>query len=64
VDFDDFTLVELEPGRGFYEVSRLLSMQEWRHRLLRLRHQSGERIEAARDRKPITVLGAKAKVPQ
>jgi hypothetical protein len=32
VEFDDFTLVELEPGRGFYEVSRLLTMREWRHR--------------------------------
>jgi ligand-binding SRPBCC domain-containing protein len=32
VDFDDITLVELEPDRGFYEVSRLLTMGEWRHR--------------------------------
>jgi ligand-binding SRPBCC domain-containing protein len=32
VDFDDITLMELEPGRGFYEVSRLLTMREWRHR--------------------------------
>jgi ligand-binding SRPBCC domain-containing protein len=32
VDFDDFTLVELEPGRAFSEVSRLFSMREWRHR--------------------------------
>jgi ligand-binding SRPBCC domain-containing protein len=32
IEFDDFTLVELEPGRGFYEVSRLLTIQEWRHR--------------------------------
>ena len=32
VDFDDLTLVELAPGRGFYEVSRLLTMREWRHR--------------------------------
>jgi ligand-binding SRPBCC domain-containing protein len=32
VDFDDFTLAELEPGRGFYEVSRMLTMREWRHR--------------------------------
>src|SRR5712664_232994 len=32
VEFDDFTLLELEPGRGFYEVSRLLSMREWHHR--------------------------------
>ena len=32
VEYDDFTLVELDPGRGFYEVSRLLTMREWRHR--------------------------------
>jgi ligand-binding SRPBCC domain-containing protein len=32
VEFDDFTLVELEPGRGFYEVSRMLAIREWRHR--------------------------------
>ena len=32
VEFDNFTLVELEPGRGFYEVSRLLNLREWRHR--------------------------------
>jgi ligand-binding SRPBCC domain-containing protein len=32
VDFDDITLQELEPGRGFYEVSRMLGLREWRHR--------------------------------
>lgn len=32
VEFDDITLVELEPGRGFYEVSRMLTMRTWRHR--------------------------------
>jgi len=32
VDFDDITLVELEPGRGFHERSRLLTMREWHHR--------------------------------
>jgi hypothetical protein len=32
VEFDDFTLVQLEPGRGVLEVSRLLNMREWRHR--------------------------------
>jgi hypothetical protein len=32
VEFDDIMLVELEPGRGFYEVSRMLTMWEWRHR--------------------------------
>jgi ligand-binding SRPBCC domain-containing protein len=32
VDFDDLMLIELEPGRGFSEVSRLFSAREWRHR--------------------------------
>jgi ligand-binding SRPBCC domain-containing protein len=32
VEYDDFTIVELEPGRGFSEVSRLFTMREWRHR--------------------------------
>jgi ligand-binding SRPBCC domain-containing protein len=32
VEFDDFTLIELEPGQGFHEVSRMLSIREWRHR--------------------------------
>lgn len=32
VDYDDVTLTELEPGRGFYEVSRLLTLRELRHR--------------------------------
>lgn len=32
VEYDDFTLAELEPGRGFYEVSRLLTVREWQHR--------------------------------
>lgn len=32
VDYDDFTFVELKPGRGFSEVSRLMSAREWRHR--------------------------------
>jgi ligand-binding SRPBCC domain-containing protein len=32
VDFDDITLMELEPQHGFSEVSRMLAIQEWRHR--------------------------------
>jgi ligand-binding SRPBCC domain-containing protein len=32
VEYDDFTLVELDPGRGFSEVSRLFSLREWHHR--------------------------------
>jgi ligand-binding SRPBCC domain-containing protein len=32
IEFDNFTIVELEPGRGFYEVSSLLTIRDWRHR--------------------------------
>jgi ligand-binding SRPBCC domain-containing protein len=32
IEFDDIALAGLEPGRGFDEVSRTLSMREWRHR--------------------------------
>src|SRR5262249_7811846 len=32
VDFDDITLIELTPGPGFYEVSRLLTWREGRPR--------------------------------
>jgi ligand-binding SRPBCC domain-containing protein len=31
IDFDDLTLVALEPGRGFQERSRMLSMRVWEH---------------------------------
>jgi ligand-binding SRPBCC domain-containing protein len=31
VDYDDFTLVKLEPERGFSEVSRLFSVRQWTH---------------------------------
>jgi ligand-binding SRPBCC domain-containing protein len=30
-DFDDVTLVRLEPGRGFHERSRMLSQRVWEH---------------------------------
>jgi hypothetical protein len=32
VEFDDFRLIGLDPGRGFDEQSRLLSTRDWRHR--------------------------------
>jgi hypothetical protein len=32
IEYDDFTLVELEPGRGFLEVSRLFTVRRWQHR--------------------------------
>jgi hypothetical protein len=31
VDYDDLTIVELEPGRRFLERSRLFSAPEWQH---------------------------------
>jgi ligand-binding SRPBCC domain-containing protein len=31
IDFDDLALVSLEPGRGFHERSRMLSMRVWEH---------------------------------
>jgi ligand-binding SRPBCC domain-containing protein len=31
IDFDDLTLIALEPGRGFHERSRMLSMRVWEH---------------------------------
>lgn len=31
VDYDDLTLVELEPGRRFLERSPMLSMRSWQH---------------------------------
>jgi ligand-binding SRPBCC domain-containing protein len=31
VDYDDLALVALEPGRGFHERSRMLSMRVWEH---------------------------------
>jgi ligand-binding SRPBCC domain-containing protein len=40
VDYDDLTLVALEPGRGFHERSRMLSMRVWEHR--RTLHPDGD----------------------
>jgi len=31
VDYDDLTLVRIEPGRGFLESSRMLSQRRWIH---------------------------------
>jgi ligand-binding SRPBCC domain-containing protein len=31
IDYDDLTLISLEPGRGFHERSRMLSMRVWEH---------------------------------
>jgi ligand-binding SRPBCC domain-containing protein len=32
IDYDDLTLIALEPGRGFHERSRMLSMRVWEHK--------------------------------
>jgi hypothetical protein len=31
IDYDDITLVRLDPGRGFTEASEMLTMRSWRH---------------------------------
>jgi ligand-binding SRPBCC domain-containing protein len=31
IDYDDLTLIALEPGRGFHERSRMLSLRVWEH---------------------------------
>ena len=31
IDYDDLTLVALEPGHGFHERSRMASMPVWEH---------------------------------
>lgn len=31
IDYDDLTLVEMEPGRRFLERSRMLTQAEWEH---------------------------------
>jgi hypothetical protein len=31
LDYDDVTLVRLEPGRGFLERSKMLSQRSWEH---------------------------------
>ena len=31
IDYDDLALVKLEPGRGFHERSRMMSMRVWEH---------------------------------
>lgn len=48
VDYDDLTLVALEPGRGFHERSRMLSMRVWEHE--RWIEPDGEAACVLRDR--------------
>lgn len=45
VEYDDLTLVELEPGRRFLERSQLLSQRVWEHERVLTPHQGATRIE-------------------
>jgi ligand-binding SRPBCC domain-containing protein len=45
IDYDDLTLIALEPGRGFHERSSMLSMRVWEHeRTLELDGAAGCRV--------------------
>lgn len=45
VDYDDLTIVELEPGRRFLERSRMLSLRVWQHeRTVEPEHSGGCRV--------------------
>jgi ligand-binding SRPBCC domain-containing protein len=48
IDYDDITLIALEPGRGFHERSRMLSMRVWEHE--RTLEPDGESATRVRDR--------------
>ena len=48
IDYDDLTLIALEPGRGFHERSRMLSMRVWEHE--RTLEPDGEAAARVRDR--------------
>lgn len=47
-DYDDITLVSVEPGRGFHERSSMLSMRVWEHE--RTLEPAGESSCVVRDR--------------
>jgi hypothetical protein len=55
IDYDDLTLVAVEPGRGFQERSTMLSMRAWEHDRTVEPDGDGCRV---RDR-----LGIEARVP-
>jgi ligand-binding SRPBCC domain-containing protein len=48
IDYDDLTLIALEPGRGFHERSRMLSMRVWEHE--RTLEPAGDSATRVRDR--------------
>lgn len=47
-DYDDITLMSIEPGRGFHERSSMLSMRVWEHE--RTLEPAGESSCVVRDR--------------
>ena len=51
-DYDDITLVSIEPGRGFHERSSMLSMRVWEHE--RTLEPAGEGSCVVRDRLTFT----------
>ena len=44
VDYDDLTLIELEPGRRFLERSKMFSMRVWQHERILEPEGSGTRV--------------------
>jgi len=44
VDYDDLTIVELEPGRRFLERSQMFTMRVWQHERLVAPEGSGTRV--------------------
>lgn len=44
VDFDDLTVVELDPGRRFLEESTMLTQSRWRHERTVEPHGGGARV--------------------
>jgi ligand-binding SRPBCC domain-containing protein len=48
IDYDDLTLIALEPGRGFHERSRMLSMRVWEHE--RMLEPAGDSTTRVTDR--------------
>jgi ligand-binding SRPBCC domain-containing protein len=44
IDYDDLTLVALEPGRGFHERSRMMSMSVWEHQRWLMSENGGCRV--------------------
>jgi ligand-binding SRPBCC domain-containing protein len=41
IDYDDITIVQLDPGRGFVERSTMLSQRRWEHERTIEPHRSG-----------------------